>query len=325
MERQNKWGEDFVKLFKTGLVGLLALMMLVGCGNASDGAVQETDEGAPTTEVETGDSTEEVETDESTEEQALSADDVLQKSTEVMAELNGYSMEMTANQEITMDGEDPLNIVTSTKTDMTLNPLAMYQVTVIEDADSLLGSMESETYFSSEGFFVFDAMVGQWFKLPSEFVAELSALSEMQQNPAEQLELLKAFSSEIVLKEESDVYILNIEGSGDQYNEMLSMFGGMMGDEMGAMMEEMFSLMTINQLSYEIHIDKETYYQTRMVVLMDMEMDLDGEKMVSVQTLESDLSNFNNVDEITIPQEVLDAAEEISFDELEMLEEENDL
>ncbi|WP_139364909.1 DUF6612 family protein [Sutcliffiella halmapala] len=301
---------------KMWFIGFLAVMLLTACGNATNGNVQENEKKTDSTENE-------VESEVSTEPHALTADEVLKKSTEVMAQLTSYSMEMTANQEISMGGEDPLNMVTTTNTDMTINPLVMYQVTTMEDADSLMGSMETESYFSPEGIFFFDGMAAQWFKMPSEFAAEISALSEIQTNPAEQLEMLKAFSDDMTMKEENDVYVLNIEGSGEQYNEMISMFSGMIGDDMGAMMQEMLSMMTINQLNYEVHVNKETFYQTKVVVMMDMEMDLEGEKMVSVQTMESTFSNFNEVSEIIIPQEVLDNAEEISLDDLELIEEEN--
>jgi transcription-repair coupling factor (superfamily II helicase) len=118
---------------------------------------------------------------------------------------------------------------------------------------------------------------------------------------------------------------LNFEGSGEQYDEMVSMVGGMMGDDMGAMMEELLAMMTVNQLSYEIHVDKVSFYQTKVFVTMDMEMEMEGEKMMMVQSVDSSLSNFDGIEEITVPQEVIDKAEEISMEELEKIEGEEGL
>lgn len=319
-----------MKSLKTMLVGILAVMLLTACGNSSNGAsgnaegnveAEETtnDEttNATTEEEEVG-ASEETEGTEETEE--LTAEEVLQKSTEAMAALSSYSMEMVSDQEITMAGEDTIKMVTTTTTDMSLNPMAMYQVTSIEDADGMMEGMENESYFSEDGFFMYDSMAGQWFKMPEEFTAQLNAMSELQGSPAEQLEMLKDYTDKITMTEEEDHYVLNFEGSGEQFNEMAGMIGGMMGDGMGEMMQEMLSMMTVNQLSYLVHIDKESFYQTKVLLNMDMEMDVDGEKVSSIQVMDSTLTNFDEVGEITVPQEVIDSAQEITQEDLEQME-----
>ncbi|TYS61365.1 hypothetical protein FZC74_03550 [Sutcliffiella horikoshii] len=316
-----------MKSLKMMLVSILAVMLLTACGNTSNGVsgnVEGNAEAEETTNEETTNSTtdvEEVDASEETEEQeALTAEEVLQKSTEAMADLSSYSMEMISDQEITMAGEDTIKMVTTTTTDMSLNPMAMYQVTSIEDADGMMEGMENESYFSENGFFLYDSMAGQWFKMPEEFTAQLNAMSEMQTNPAQQLEMLKDYTDEITMTEEEGHYVLNFEGSGEQFNEMAGMIGGMMGDDMGEMMQEMLSMMTVNQLSYLVHIDKESFYQTKVLLNMDMEMDVDGETISSVQVMDSTLSNFDEVGEITVPQEVIDSAQEITQEDMEQME-----
>lgn len=317
-----------MKSLKMMLVGILAVVLLTACGNTSEGVNgnvegNDAEKGETTTEQTTDSTTdaEEVDAAEETEEtETLTAEEVLQKSTEAMAALSSYSMEMVSDQEISMAGEDTIKMVTTTTTDMSLNPMAMYQVTSIEDADGMMESMDNESYLSDAGFFVYDSMAGQWFKMPDEFTAELNAMSEMQTNPAEQLEMLKAYSDDLTMTEEDEHYVLNFEGSGEQFNEMAGMIGGMMGDDMGGMMEEMLSMMTVNQLSYVVHVDKETFYQTRVLVNMDMEMDIEGEKVTSIQSVDSMLTNFDEVGEITVPQDVIDNAEEITLEDMEQME-----
>ncbi|WP_404351108.1 hypothetical protein LG311_08280 [Sutcliffiella horikoshii] len=319
-----------MKSLKMMLVGILAVMLLTACGNSSNGTSGNAEGNAAAEEAaneETTNATTEVEevealeeTEETVEQEAMTAEEVLQKSTEAMAGLSSYSMEMISDQEISMSGEDTIKMVTTTTTDMSLNPMAMYQVTSIEDADGMMEGMENESYFSEDGFFIFDSMAGQWFKMPEEFTAQLNAMSEMQTNPAEQLEMLKDYTDEITMTEEEGHYVLNFEGSGEQFNEMAGMIGGMMGDDMGEMMQEMLSMMTVNQLSYLVHIDKESFYQTKVLLNMDMEMDVDGEKVSSIQVMDSTLTNFDEVGEITVPQEVIDSAQEISQEDLEQME-----
>lgn len=313
-----------MKALKMMLVSILAIMLLTACGNSSNGVngnLEGNAEAEETTNEETSNSTTDGEgVDASEEQEGLTAEEVLQKSTEAMAALSSYSMEMISDQEISMAGEDTIKMVTTTTTDMSLNPMAMYQVTSIEDADGMMESMENESYFSEDGFFLYDPMAGQWFKMPEEFTAQLNAMSEMQSNPAEQLEMLKDYTDEIKMTEEEGHYVLNFEGSGEQFNEMAGMIGGMMGDDMGEMMQEMLSMMTVNQLSYLVHIDKESFYQTKVLLNMDMEMDVDGEKVSSIQVMDSTLTNFDEVGEITVPQEVIDNAQEITQEDLEQME-----
>ena len=49
-------------------------------------------------------------------------------------------------------------------------------------------------------------------------------------------------------------------------------------------------------------------------------MDVDGEKVSSIQVMDSTLTNFDEVGEITVPQEVIDSAQEISQEDLEQME-----
>ncbi|TYS70832.1 hypothetical protein FZC76_02755 [Sutcliffiella horikoshii] len=313
-----------MKALKMMLVGILAVMLLTACGNSSNGAsgnVEGNAEAEETTNEETTNEVEEVDATEETEEQeALTADEVLQKSTEAMAKLSSYSMEMISDQEISMANEETIKMVTTTTTDMSLNPMAMYQVTSIEDADGMMDGMENESYFSEDGFFVYDSVAGQWYKMPEEFTTQINEMSEMQGNPAEQLEMLKDYTDKITMTEEEDHYVLNFEGSGEQFNELAGMIGGMMGDGMGEVMQEMLSMMTVNQLSYLVHIDKESFYQTKVLLNMDMEMDVDGEKVSSIQVMDSTLTNFDEVGEITVPQEVIESAQEITQEDLEQME-----
>ncbi|MGD6833045.1 DUF6612 family protein [Sutcliffiella halmapala] len=309
-----------MRVLKMWLAGILSVMMLAACGNSTTGNGEQNNASSNNKEV---NGVTEAEEQDNTENESLTADQVLQKSIAAMSSLKSYSMEMASEQEITMEGEEPINMVTSTKTDMTLDPVSMYQVNSMEDAESMMEGMETESYFTADGFFILDQMAGKWFKMPDEFTSELNSLSDMQTNPAQQLEMLKGYSDEMKLSEEGDVYILNFSGSGEQYNEMISMFGSMMGEEMGGMMEEMMSMMSINQLDYELHIDKETFYQMNIVMMMDMEMDIEGENITSIQNMNSTLSNFDEVGDITVPQEVLDSAEEMSLEDMQQMENSN--
>ena len=69
--------------------------------------------------------------------------------------------------------------------------------------------------------------------------------------------------------------------------------------------------MIINSVNSLIHIDKETFQTNKVDMVLDMDMTIDGETMNMKQDMKSDFSHFNQVEEIVIPQEVIDNAVEI--------------
>ncbi|AST91635.1 MULTISPECIES: DUF6612 family protein [Sutcliffiella] len=305
--------KQLLKLFTV----VFMVLLLAACGSSTETVNKNEDVSLPPEEekVDASEPADEIE-----EEPALTAEQVLEKTTEATAELKSYSMDMNINQKITLNDEEPIEMKTTSKSDLTLSPLAMYQSTKMNDPTMGI-EMESETYFTEEGFFTYDPTFGEWYKFPSEFTAELIELTEMQQqNPAEQLEILKSFSDELSMTEEGNEYILTFEGNGDQYEELINATIPMMGDDMGEMLEEVLSMMKINHISYKIHVDKETLVQTKMFITMDMEMEIEGEVMSMYQEMDMSLYNYNEIDEIVIPQEVLDNAQEFSFDDFEDLD-----
>ena len=66
--------------------------------------------------------------------------------------------------------------------------------------------------------------------------------------------------------------------------------------------------MIIHQMEYEIFIDKKTFNTTAFTMIMDMEMGPKDGTMRIKQNIKADISKINELKEIKVPQEVLDAA-----------------
>ena len=65
------------------------------------------------------------------------------------------------------------------------------------------------------------------------------------------------------------------------------------------------------KVNYEIFIDKETFNTTALNMIMDMTMVVEGEEMKLAQNLKSTYDNYNEVEKIEIPQEIIDNAQEM--------------
>ncbi|WP_082234909.1 LPXTG cell wall anchor domain-containing protein [Halobacillus massiliensis] len=235
----------------------------------------------------------------------MSAEEILKKSNEAMAELDSYSTHMQMEQMMDMGGEE-MSISSESEVDITVDPFAMHMVTTTMIPEE--GEVSLESYLTDEGFFQEDPVEG-WVKMPNEFSDSLSELAGMGM-VEEQMAQLEALGEEMSVEDQGDSYLLTYEGDGEAVMEASrEMLGSMMQDEeSGEMMNELMNQMTINSLKYEVTIDKDNHYMTGTVMEMDTDMNMDGETINSVINMNMTVDNFNGVGEITVPEEVLSSA-----------------
>ncbi|GAA0368981.1 DUF6612 family protein [Bacillus horti] len=232
------------------------------------------------------------------------AQEVFEKSVNAMESVNSYSMSMDMEQEIPF-GDEVLNTSTSMTGDLVLVPLSMHQVMNMSVPGE--GTMEMEMYLTEEGVYMSDSESGMWMNMPEELFGDLMDLESMQTNPQEELERLAEFVDDFSYAEEGDFYVLTLSASGDKFKALImdTLEEVTGGDELLA---EALEDIEIHQIDYEIKIDKETYYQTELVMDMDFTITADGETVRIKQKVDATFSNFNGVDEIVVPQEVIDSA-----------------
>ncbi|MNF12734.1 hypothetical protein D3C80_2143280 [compost metagenome] len=65
-------------------------------------------------------------------------------------------------------------------------------------------------------------------------------------------------------------------------------------------------------MEYKFHIDKQLYYITDFSTDMDLEIDLGGQNMKTVQSIRGTYSDYNSIRPIVVPEEANDA-EELRF------------
>ncbi|RXJ02489.1 hypothetical protein DS745_06480 [Anaerobacillus alkaliphilus] len=230
------------------------------------------------------------------------AEEVLKRSLEVMETLESYSMTMESDQTMTINDTEKVTMKMMIDADMTLEPLAFHQKLSMESDIEMMGKYETEMYLVGEQVFMFEPMMNQWMELPMDLVGDIGALSEMQLSPDQQLLMLRSFVDQIDLSEKGNEYVLKLTGEGTEFMELAQFFGG------GSELEEMFELFTqfdLNKVDYEITIDKDTFYQTKLTMTMDLTMAMEGEKVHTVQTMKATIHGYNEVGEIVLPAEVL--------------------
>ncbi|SDZ49292.1 hypothetical protein SAMN05421736_114110 [Evansella caseinilytica] len=237
----------------------------------------------------------------------LSVEEILNESIKAMENLTSYSTVIETKQNMSGADNENYAIDANIEMDLAIDPLAFSQKTTM-DLGELGDEMSYSAYFSEEqGYFMEDPMSGGWLKFPDELFGDLVNLSDAQLSPEEQLLPFKDYISELSVAAEGDYYIIKLKGDGADMEALADLVSGLAGEGM----TESLAGVTINELEYEIKIDSETYYQKEATIFMDMSMSVMGEEVNIKQDIHLVLSNFNDMDDITIPQDVIDNAVEL--------------
>lgn len=241
----------------------------------------------------------------------MSAEELLNKSNEAMMELDSYTVRSITEQKMPMQGTEQV-ISTESEADITLDPFAMHQMVTTSLPESKK-QLELESYWTEEGFYQQNPE-GDWVKFEDNFPMSQSDIQEMM-TAQSQVSQASKFAKEMNVEETEGSYVVSYEGDGEKLlKASQQLFQSSMDDkEMAKMMEEMMKQMTINNISYQITIDKETHYMTGMMMKLDMDMEMENVSTNMVQTFDMSIDNFNGVGTITIPGQVVDNAK--SFEE----------
>ncbi|SDC10600.1 hypothetical protein SAMN05421734_104152 [Pelagirhabdus alkalitolerans] len=253
-----------------------------------------------------------------------SAEDILKESQEVMQELESYAVEMDMNQHIDMGEESAEGMVVHAESfmEITLDPMSFKQESIMDlsEVEGLAGTETDETkmrylsYFhEEEGMFMEDPEIGNWMKFPESYSNEMFTMSGMQMNPEEQLQFLEQYVTDLSLEEDDEYYHITLMTEEIHMDELMEDLQGLNTDvpRLEEGIESSFGMMELKELDYSITISKDSYYQTEGRMNMVMAVDAMGQAITSEEETHIVMSQFNEIDAVSIPQDVLDNAEEM--------------
>lgn len=247
-----------------------------------------------------------------------SAQEVFDKTMERQKELTSASadMDMTQTMKFDMEGEtQEMTTATKGKIDMVLSPLAMAMDATMEmDMMGETMSMPMDMYMNEEqGFFMQDPTTETWMKLPQEQLDAVLQSTDVQVDQTEQLEQLKEFVEDFTMEETDADYVLTLNLDDEKFNSLVKEQAASALGEAGTT-EDTAALDSINISDglYKLTIDKETYDLTDLVMDFVMTMDVEGESLEMDTSSTISYTEFNHLDTIDIPQEVIDTAVDAS-------------
>ena len=246
----------------------------------------------------------------------LTVEEVYAKSVEASEGITGLHADILTDQVMAMEAEGmEINMKMDSAMDMTTKPLAFHQTaeTAIRSEEiENSNPMSMEMYYTDQGMFMYEETMATWLKMPDDSIEDLKGLADQQTaDPAQQLEELAEFQDDFTFEQSEEEYILTLDASGEKFQQLmdqqLDKTLGQMEIEAQMVLEDM----TIHSVNYVIHIDKETFLTNSMDMMMDMDMNIEGETMNIKSDVQADYSQYNEIDAITVPAEVLEQAQEI--------------
>lgn len=251
------------------------------------------------------------------EDSKLTAEEVYTKSMEASDGITSLHADIITDQVMAMEADGmEINMKMDSAMDMTIEPLAFHQTAetsiVSEDIENA-NPMSMEMYFTDEGMFMYEETMAAWLKMPDESIEDLKGLADQQTaDPSQQLEELAEFQDDFTFEQSGEEYILTLDASGEKFQELmdqqLEKTLGQMEIEAQMALEDM----TIHSVNYIIHVDKETFLTNSMDMKMDMDMNIEGETMNIKSDVQADYSEYNEIEAITVPAEVLEQAQEMA-------------
>ncbi|MCD7769065.1 MAG: hypothetical protein LUH36_02955, partial [Oscillospiraceae bacterium] len=290
-------------------LAMLFLLALAGCGSSTEDTADE---------AETAETLDEApEEEELTAEAELTAESLLAAMQENMEALSSMTMEMSFTMDMTVDEENMVMDMGYTY-QMTSDPEAAYvTVTIAYEADFEDESMTTttETYVVLEdGVYVtYSGVDGEWYKMEIDGID-----ADVMDNYS-----ILNITTDYTLEEETEkvngteCFVLTCQLQGDDlqslYEEMGldSLMGGV--DYSGLTVEETILLDTETLLPVQATVDFGDGLSAAMEASIDLSAEDDVDFSMEPCVVTVNYTGFNNVDEIAVPEEVIESA--VSYDD----------
>ena len=254
---------------------------------------------------------------------ALTLEEVFNKSIERQEALESASATIEMEQTISMNmfGQE-MNISTSTNMDMDIivEPMSFYVeggMTMAMEGEEEDFTMPLKMYLTeSDGFYMQDTMTYEeptWLKLPNDAYEEILEQTGAASDASEQLLQLKPYLSDFKFEQNDSSYLLTLNAQGEKFNDLiLSEAKKALGDDLASEDIDLGNLQ-LEKANYIITIDKKTFDVTKMILDMDMIMEIEGSSSTIKTFTTIVYKDFNSIKEIKVPQDVIDSAVESDF------------
>lgn len=311
------------KFMICGIFLVISALPLFGCSHDKE------NEAEPPNQVEernenTEKSDEPTNDEEETDDTETDIDILIEEVTKINKELESFSIESIIDTTQTFDGEKNHSISTQHQ-DTIFDPFQFKKYMVTEqkdDSDYDQGGWDDEeiTIYNVEGvnYVNFKGSFGdgqKWVKSENKYSDdEMRDVESL--NVRNILENLSELTNDRTLTEEDGVYILSLDIDVDQLAELDKENPQFSQSDDEETIQKLKDTYKVEQMDYQMKIDKESKYLLEIESTRKFSYEMDfNDQTGMMETLEKTVvvyKDHNQVDEIVLPEEVLDHAIEVT-------------
>lgn len=248
----------------------------------------------------------------------LTLEEVYNKAVARQQSLESVTAHIVADQvlDVAVDGET-VQMTTTSNLQMDTHmapPAFLIDGTILMGSNGETMEMPMRMYMTeADGLYMIDGTTDSWMKLPATMTDQMLAELATQGDAAQQLEQLKPYIRDFTFEQSNTDYVLTLEAEGEKFNELILANAGTMLDGLTADEKQLVDSMTFEDAVYVVTVDKETFDTTKVEMDFVLKMDMEGEVAKVDTKSSSTFSNFNEVEPIVVPDEVIDQAEEMTY------------
>ncbi|MEC1177000.1 hypothetical protein P9B03_00760 [Metasolibacillus meyeri] len=252
--------------------------------------------------------------DDTTDKSDLSLEEVFAKSNARQSEIKSFNATMTMTQAMELGDGSTIDTSANMKMGAVLEPVQFFidgTISMTEPVSNEKIDIPMKMYMTADdGFYMYESTADAWFKLPQDATLdEMLSQAGVQANAVDQLKLLEKFADDFTFEQTNTDYILTLKASGDKFKQLIEeQIALTMPDAPIDQLEEL----SFDDTSYQLTIDKKTYDMKELKLDMIISMEIEGTTAKIDQKTTTTYDDFNNTT-ITIPQDVLDNAQEINY------------
>ncbi|WP_243387336.1 DUF6612 family protein [Bacillus kexueae] len=254
-------------------------------------------------------------TSENKQAETMTAEQVLIKSSEVSAEVKNFEMIANTDMVMEIDGES-IDANTEIASQINLDPIFAYQKMNMESQQEG-ESIEMEMYMTMDELYFYTPEEDMWIKMSND-ENEMLELAEIQREAdfSQQLEQMKPFADSFQVTDKGDVYELTFAGEGEELQSFIQDVALQNIDaEQAEMIQQTLEQVNYDSIEYSYTINKNTFYPETLIMDMTMTVEEDGSTMKMSLKMNASFAKFNELGDLSIPEEVQNNATEMNLDD----------
>lgn len=170
--------------------------------------------------------------------------------------------------------------------------------------------LDVELYAVDDLFYVHENMFDHWMKVIEDDLLDFGIQLNDEHSLSVTLEQIGAYIDDFTLEQTNDTFTFTLESNNEQFQRHIieEMRFFQITEFTRSQNTDGMNVGNVEQLDASFTIDKETYHILSFDIEVHTEMMENGEAISVTSVIGVEFSSINEVDNITIPQEVMDGA-----------------